>query len=112
MAEKEEEGFFKNLHDTLSESVDDVVRNNFANLESNEKRVGYICSLPSVKNYDLTKDLAKCQNGAAFPVQKDLEKARELKNEGNSAVQKGDWGKALQLYSQSLMYMPQKESKF
>ncbi|KAG7303944.1 hypothetical protein JYU34_010858 [Plutella xylostella] len=104
-------GFFKKFHDTINNSVDDILRNNFTNLETNEKRVSYLCSLPAVKNYDLTSDLEKCQGGAAFPVQKDMEKARELKNEGNGAVQKGDWGKALQHYSHALMNVPLKETE-
>lgn len=106
------EGFFKNFHDTIDKSLDDVVTNNFVNLETNAKRVSYICGLPVIKNYDLTSDLEKCQNDTNFPVAKDLEKARDFKSEGNNAVQKGDWAKALQLYNQSLMLMPQTEGEF
>lgn len=105
------EGFFKKFHETISESLDDVVTNNFMNLESNAKRVSYLSSLPVIKNYDLTKDLENCTNGSVFPVCKNLDRARNLKAEGNHAVQKGDWTKAFQLYSQSLFYMPQNETE-
>lgn len=107
----QDEGFFKKFHETINGSLDDVTRNNFANLESNTKRVSYLCSLPIVRNYNLIDDLQKCQTGGEFPVKKDLEKARQLKDEGNKAVQKGDWAKAMQLYSQSMVHMPEKESK-
>lgn len=101
-------GFFKNFHDTISNSLDDVVTNNFMNLETNAKRVSFMCSLPAVKKYDVTQYLLK-ENRYEFPTKKDLEKARSFKLDGNNAVQKGDWNKALQLYNQSLIYMPQKE---
>lgn len=109
---QENDGFFKKFHETITNSLDDVTKNNFANLESNTKRVSYLCSLPIIKNYDLTDDLQKCQTGGDFPVKKDLEKARDLKDQANKAVQKGDWAKAMQLYSQSMIFMPEKESKF
>lgn len=105
------EGFFKQFHENINNALDDVTRNNFANLESNSKRVSYLCSLPLVKNYDLSSDVSKIETGGDFPVKKDLNKARALKDEGNKAVQKGDLTKSLQLYSQSLLFMPQKESK-
>lgn len=107
----QDEGFFTKFHETINSSLDDVTRNNFANLETNTKRVSYLCSLPTVRNYNLIDDLLKCQTGGEFPVKKDLEKARQLKDGGNKAVQKGDWAKAMQLYSQSMVYMPEKESK-
>lgn len=106
------EGFFKKFHETINGAIDDVTRNNFANLESNSKRASYLCSLPVLKNYDLTNDLEKCQAGGNFPVKKDFEKAKQLKDEGNKAVVKGEFGNALQLYSLSMVYMPKKESKF
>lgn len=109
---QENEGFFKKFHETVNSGIDDVTRNNFANLETNSKRVSYLSGLPVIKNYDLTSDVEKCQLGGEFPVKKDLEKAKQLKDEGNKAVQKGDWAKALQLYSQGMVYMPHKESKF
>ncbi|XP_045785963.1 SET and MYND domain-containing protein 4 [Maniola jurtina] len=105
------EGFFKKFHENINSSIDDVTRNNFANLETNSKRVSYFCSLPCVKDYDLSKDVVEYEAGGSFPVKKDLEKARQFKDEGNKAVQKGDWAKALQLYSQSLIHMPQKETE-
>lgn len=105
------EGFFKQFHENINNALDDVTRNNFANLESNSKRVSYLCSLPLIKNYDLSSDVSKIETRGDFPVKKDLNKARALKDEGNKAVQKGDWTKSLQLYSQSLLFMPQKESK-
>ncbi|CAB3257269.1 unnamed protein product [Arctia plantaginis] len=108
---QENDGFFKKFHETITNSLDDVTENNFANLESNTKRVSYLCSLPIVKNYDLTDDLQKCQTGGDFPVKKDLEKARHLKDQANKAVQNGDWAKAMQLYSQSMIYMPEKETE-
>ncbi|XP_047035670.1 SET and MYND domain-containing protein 4 [Helicoverpa zea] len=107
----QDEGFFKKFHETINSSLDDVTRNNFANLESNAKRVSYLCSLPIVRNYNVIDDLQKCQTGGEFPVKKDLEKARQLKDEGNKAVQKGDWAKAMQLYSQSMVHMPEKETE-
>lgn len=109
---QEEGGFFKKFHDAINQNIDDVTRNNFANLECNAKRVSYLCSLPAIKSYDIRGDVEKCQAGGEFPVKKDLEKARELKDEGGKAVLKGDWGKALQLYSQSMLYVPAKESKW
>lgn len=108
---QDNEGFFKKFHETVNSSIDDVTRNNFANLESNSKRVSYLCSLPVIKNYDLSPDLEKYKANGSFPVVKDFEKAKKLKDEGNKAVQKGDWAKAMQLYSQSMIYMPKKESK-
>lgn len=108
---QDNEGFFKKFHSTINSSIDDVTRNNFTNLESNSKRVSYLCSLPAIKNYDLSTDLKKYQGSGDFPVVKDFEKAKQLKDEGNKAVQKGDWAKAMQLYSQSMIYMPKKESK-
>ncbi|KAL0896024.1 hypothetical protein ABMA27_012009 [Loxostege sticticalis] len=107
---QEEGGFFKKFHDAINQNIDDVTRNNFANLECNAKRVSYLCSLPVIKSYDIRGDVEKCQAGGEFPVKKDLEKARELKDEGGKAVRKGDWGKALQLYSQSMLYVPAKET--
>lgn len=109
---QEKDGFFKKFHKQLNDAIDDVTRNNFANIESNSKRVSYINNLPYIKSYDFSQDVIKNSSGGDFPVRKDLEKARQLKNEGNSAVQKGDWVKALQLYSQSLLFMPQHESKY
>lgn len=106
------DGFFKNFHDTINKTLDMTVTNNFVNLETNAKRVWYLCSLPVVKNYDLTDDLGNCENSATFYEKKDLEKARGLKAEGNNAVQKGDWISALKLYSQSLLFMPNKEGNF
>lgn len=105
-------GFFKNFHDTINENIDDVTRNNFANLECNAKRVSYLCSLDAIKSYDISVDVEKCQTGGDFPVKKDLVKALQLKDEGNKAVQKGDWGRALQLYSQGMLFVPAKESKW
>lgn len=105
------EGFFKKFHDTINGAIDDVTRNNFVNLETNAKRVSYLCSLPAVRKYDLAGDVQKCQTGGEFPVRKNLEKAKSFKDEGNKAVQKGDWGMAMALYSQSMVNMPEKESK-
>lgn len=105
------DGFFKKFHETVNNSLDDVTRNNFANLESNMKRVSYLCSLPIIKNYNLADDLLKCQTGGEFPVKKHMEKARQLKDEANKAVQKGDWAKAMQLYSQSMTFIPEKETE-
>ncbi|CAH2068307.1 unnamed protein product, partial [Iphiclides podalirius] len=103
--------FFKKFHETINNSLDDVSRNNFANLESNSKRVSYLCNLPAIKAYDLSVDIEKCQTGGDFPVRKDMEKARQLKDDGNKAVQKGDWAKALQFYSQGMVFVPQKETE-
>lgn len=108
---QESEGFFKTFHEKINTAIDDVIRNNFTNLESNSKRVSYLCSLPFVKNYDLSSDVAKFPIGGEFPVKKDLDLARKLKDEGNKCVQKGDWARSLQLYTQSMMHMPKKESK-
>ncbi|XP_038209258.1 SET and MYND domain-containing protein 4 [Zerene cesonia] len=107
----EDEGFFKNFHESISNALDDVTKNNFANFETNPKRVSYLSSLPIVKSFDLAAEVEKCKSGGQFPVKKDLEKARNLKNEGNKAVQKGDWVKAMRLYSISMLYMPQKETE-
>lgn len=109
---QDNKGFFKKFHETVNSSLDDVTTNNFVNLETNAKRVSYLCSLPAVKEYDLSVDVLKCETGGTFPVKKDLEKARFLKEEGNKAVQKGEWSKAMQFYGQSMVYMPEKESKF
>lgn len=108
---KDSEGLFKNFHESINNSLDDVVRNNFANLESNEKRISYLCSLPCVKNYDISKEIKKFESGGEFPVKKDLEKALQLKDEGNKAVQKGDWGRSLQYYNESIILMPEIKSK-
>ncbi|GBP27836.1 SET and MYND domain-containing protein 4 [Eumeta japonica] len=108
---EENEGFFRRFHETVTRSMDDVGRNNFANLESDSKRVAYVWELPAVRNYNLADDLEKCQTIAKFPVAKDSETARNFKSEGNGAVQKGDWAKALHFYNQSLMHMPQKEAE-
>lgn len=108
---QDDSGFFKKFHETINANIDDVTRNNFANLECNAKRVSYLCSLPVIKSYDVSGDIDKCQAGGEFPVRKDMEKARQLKEEGNKAVQKGDWAKALQKYSHSMAQMPSKESK-
>lgn len=105
------DGFFKKFHDTVNSSLDDVTRNNFVNLETNAKRVSYLCSLPAVKSYDLAGAVQKCQTGGEFPVRKYLEKAKLFKDEGNKAVQKGDWGMAMALYSQSMVHIPKKECK-
>lgn len=109
---EEKSGFFKRFHAKIEEALDEVTRNNFTNLETNASRVSYVCSLKAFKDYDLTKDLEQCKDAIVFPVAKDFDKAKEFKNEGNEAVRKGDWAKALQLYSQSLVYMPKKESKY
>ncbi|OWR44094.1 hypothetical protein KGM_213148 [Danaus plexippus plexippus] len=108
---KDSEGLFKNFHESINNSLDDVVRNNFANLESNEKRISYLCSLPCVKNYDISKEIKKFESGGEFPVKKDLEKALQLKDEGNKAVQKGDWGRSLQYYNESIILMPEIKSE-
>ncbi|XP_041974587.1 SET and MYND domain-containing protein 4 isoform X2 [Aricia agestis] len=99
-------GFFKKFHEKITSEVDDVTRNNFANLESNASRVSYLHGLPAVRDYDLSSDV----NSDEISVRKDLEKALRLKDEGNQAVQKGDWVKSLQLYTRSLMYVPKKDS--
>lgn len=106
------DGFFKSFHDTINSSLDDVTRNNFVNLETNAKRVSYLCSLPAVQCYDLAGAAQKCQAGGEFPVRKDFDKAKKFKDEGNTAVQKGDWGMAMALYSQSMVHIPEKESKY
>ena len=67
-------GFFKKFHETISKSLDDVTRNNFANLESDTKRVSYLCNLPVIKNYDITDDVQEFKTGGEFPVKKDMEK--------------------------------------
>lgn len=100
------EGFLIKLHDAIDGALDDVARNNFSNLESNSKRVAYLCNLPAIKNYELGADV-KCHE---FP-RKDVEKARRLKEGGNRAVQKEDWGKALKMYSDSMIFMPIQESE-
>ncbi|KAI5633459.1 SET domain-containing protein [Phthorimaea operculella] len=108
---EEPKGFFKHFHDTVDGAIDDVARNNFANLETNAKRVSYLCGLPAIKDYDLTKDLEQCQSGGEFPVKKDFEKAKQLKEEAGKAVQKGNWAQAMILYSLSMVYMPKKETE-
>ncbi|XP_059060304.1 SET and MYND domain-containing protein 4-like [Achroia grisella] len=108
---QENKGFFKKFHDTINQGIDDVARNNFANLECNAKRASYLCSLPVIKSYDLSADVVKCQAGGEFPVKKDVVKAKQLKDEGNKAVQKGDWAKALEMYSQSMIFMPKTETE-
>ncbi|XP_053601074.1 SET and MYND domain-containing protein 4 [Plodia interpunctella] len=107
----EVDGFFRKFHEKVNQNIDDVARNNFTNLECNSKRASYLCSLPIIKSYDLSADVEKCQTGGRFPVEKDFEKAKSLKDEGNKAVQKGDWAMALVMYSQSLLQMPAKETE-
>ncbi|XP_013167232.1 PREDICTED: SET and MYND domain-containing protein 4 [Papilio xuthus] len=106
----DKEGFFIKFHEKINNSLDDVSKNNFANLESNSKRVSYLFSLPAVKSYDLTGDIAKCSKDGEISEKKDLEKAHQLKDEGNKAVQKGDWAKALEFYSQAMMFVPHKDT--
>ncbi|KAL4703162.1 hypothetical protein ACJJTC_016763 [Scirpophaga incertulas] len=108
---QKDSGFFKKFHESINQSLDDVAKNNFANLECDSKRVSYLCSLHAVKNYDISEDLGRCETGGDFPVKKDFEKARQLKDEGGNAVQKGDWVAALNLYSQSIKFMPAKETE-
>ncbi|XP_028033447.1 SET and MYND domain-containing protein 4 isoform X1 [Bombyx mandarina] len=108
---EENEGFFKKFHESINNELDEVTKNNFANLESNSKRVSYLCSLPIIKKYDITDDVVKCKTGGEFPVNKSLSKALQLKDAGNQWVQKGDWVKALVFYSQSMMHMPEKETE-
>ncbi|XP_068628489.1 SET and MYND domain-containing protein 4-like [Battus philenor] len=103
--------FFKKFHDAINKNLDNVTRNNFANLESNSKRVSYLNSLSAIKSYNLYSDIAENQAGGELFVKKDLEKARQLKDKGNQAVQKGDWAQALQCYSQSIISLPQKETE-
>ncbi|CAF4836224.1 unnamed protein product [Pieris macdunnoughi] len=104
-------GFFKHFHDHVNSSLDDVTRKNFANLETNSKRIAYLSGLPLMKSYDLTPEVEKCKSGGEFPVNKRLEKARLFKDEGNREVQRGDWVKAMQLYSLSMIHMPKKETE-
>ncbi|VVD06120.1 unnamed protein product [Leptidea sinapis] len=108
---QEIEGFFKIFHEKINNSLDDVTKNNFANLETNSKRVGYLCSLPVMKDCDLSDEIEKCKTGGDFPVKKCIERAKEGKEEGNKCVQKGDWVKALYCYNQSILDMPQKETE-
>ncbi|CAK1548167.1 unnamed protein product [Leptosia nina] len=104
-------GFFVKFHETINSSIDDVTRNNFANLETNSKRVAYLNSLPAIKSFDLAAEVEKCNSGGEFPVNKRLEKAKLLKDEGNKEVQKGDWVRALHLYTLSIVHMPKKETE-
>lgn len=108
---QDNEGFFKKFHETINNSLDDITRNNFANLESNSERVAYLCSLPIIENYNFMNDVLNSNTDGEFPTRKNFEKARTLKDDGNKAVQQGDWSRAMQLYSQSMIFMPDKESK-
>lgn len=107
----DKDGFFVKFHQKINNNLDDVSKNNFANLESNSKRVSYLCSLPAVKSYDLTSDI-KCATDEEIFEKKDLGKAHQLKDEGNKAVQRGDWAKALEFYSQAMMFIPEKDSEY
>ncbi|XP_045490330.1 SET and MYND domain-containing protein 4 [Pieris rapae] len=104
-------GFFKHFYEHVNSSLDDVTKKNFANLETNSKRIAYLSGLPLIKSYDLTPEVEKCESGGEFPVNKRLEKARLFKDQGNMEVQRGDWVKAMQLYSLSLIHMPKKETE-
>lgn len=105
------EGFFYKHHQNVRNSVDDVTLKNFTNLEDDEARVSLMASIPQIREFDPEISLKMCD--PTFSVGgKDVEKARQMKIEGNSAVQKGNWREALDFYTKSYLHMPSDNGKY
>lgn len=99
------EGFFYKHHQIVRNGIDDVTLKNFTNLEDDEARVSLMSNIPQIREFD--PEISLKMADPTFSVGgKDLEKARQLKIEGNSAVQRDNWREALNFYTKSYLYMP------
>ncbi|XP_076660578.1 protein-lysine N-methyltransferase SMYD4 [Halictus rubicundus] len=73
----------------------------FASLNSNSERIGFLLKYPEAYNLSLEVD---------NQVLKSSEKARQLKDLGNKYFGRGEFRKALELYSNAVLLAPQQES--
>lgn len=105
------QGFFHKHHQQVRNSVDDVTLKNFTNLECDVDRVSFIANIPQVRDFDPSLNVKI--NDPTFSIgAKDVDKARAFKDQGNAVVQKGDWGRALGLYTKSYLHMPSENGNF
>ncbi|XP_031850428.2 protein-lysine N-methyltransferase SMYD4 [Nomia melanderi] len=73
----------------------------FAALKNNSERIDFILKYPEIYNLSLEVD---------NQVLKNSEKARQLKDLGNKYFGRGEFRKALELYSNAVLLAPQEES--
>ncbi|XP_058819604.1 SET and MYND domain-containing protein 4 [Topomyia yanbarensis] len=91
------DGFFQKFCETSRKNINQNVFNDFAQLDSDEKRFGFINSLKSVV---AELKLAREFNG------KNLDQSLNFKNLGNKAFQRESWNEALAYYNMCYMATP------
>ncbi|XP_058447147.1 SET and MYND domain-containing protein 4 [Malaya genurostris] len=91
------DGFFQNYCETARKDISSNKFNEFAQLDNDEKRFGFIKSMKSIIT-DLK--LSHQFNG------KNLEKSLQFKNLGNKAFQKESWNEALAYYNMCYLSIP------
>ncbi|KAL9692280.1 hypothetical protein quinque_015869 [Culex quinquefasciatus] len=99
METAKKDGFFQKYCESLRKSITQNEFNDFAQLDSGEKRFNFINGLKSIVT---ELKLAREFNG------KSLERSLDLKNLGNKSFQKESWNEALAYYN--LCYMAAPES--
>ncbi|XP_001865735.2 SET and MYND domain-containing protein 4 [Culex quinquefasciatus] len=99
METAKKDGFFQKYCESLRKSITQNEFNDFAQLDSGEKRFNFINGLKSIVT---ELKLAREFNG------KSLERSLDLKNLGNKSFQKESWNEALAYYN--LCYMATPES--
>ncbi|XP_026278286.1 SET and MYND domain-containing protein 4-like [Frankliniella occidentalis] len=91
-----ERGFFRAAHRRLSEALSAQQVDEFAALGSDEQRFQWLWD----------QRLAHETPCSFTELGKDLEQAKQFKDDGNKAFQKEDYATAVRLYTKSILHMP------